>query len=85
MKYRKIFIRACSILCICIITGLVTACIIAKPINLNDEEILYYTNTAKKVWYEGLSSLEEDDSIHVTFKLSEKKYRFHQTITISKV
>lgn len=73
MKHQKIFLRMCAILCICIITGLVTACIIAKPINLTDEEILYYTNTAEKVWYEGLHSVEEYDSIHVTFNLSEKK------------
>ena len=54
---------------------MVIACIIAKPINLTDEEIFYYTNTTEKVWYEGLHSVKEDDSIHVTFNLSEKKYR----------
>lgn len=75
MKCRKIFLRICAILCICIITGLVTACIIAKPINLTDEEIIYYTDTAEKVWYEGLCSVEEDDSIHVTYNLSGKKVK----------
>lgn len=75
MKCRKIFLRICAILCICIITGLVTACIIAKPINLTHEEIIYYTDTAEKVWYEGLRSVEEDDSIHVTYNLSGKKVK----------
>ncbi len=73
MKCRKIFLRICAILCICIITGFVTACIISKPINLTDEEIFHYTNTAEKVWYEGLHSVERDDSVHVTFNLNEKK------------
>lgn len=73
MKCRKKFSRVWTILCICIIAGLITACIIAKPINLTDEEILYYTDTAEKVWYEGLCFVEEDDNIHVTFNLSEKK------------
>ena len=73
MKCRKIFLRVCAILCICVITGLVTACIIAKPINLTDEEILYYTNTAEKVWYEGLNSVEKDDSIRIVFNLNEKE------------
>ena len=73
MKCQKKFLQICVLLCICIITGLVTACIIAKPINLTDEEILYYTNTAEKVWYEGLHSVEQDDSINITFNLNEKK------------
>ena len=72
MKCRKLFLRICTILCICIITGFVTTCIIAKPINLTAEEISYYTNTAEKVWYEGFHSVEEDDSIHVAVNLSEK-------------
>lgn len=73
MKCKKNFLRICAILCICMITGLVAACIIAKPINLTDKEILYYTDTAKKVWYEGLCSVKADDSIHVMFNLNEKK------------
>lgn len=73
MKCRKIFLHICAILCICIITGLVLAYITAKPINLTDEEIIYYTDTAEKVWYEGLCYVEEDDSIHVMPNLSEKK------------
>lgn len=73
MKCRRIFLRVCAILCICIITGWITAYLIAKPINLTDKEIRYYTTTAEKVWYEGLCSVEEDDCIDITFKLSEKK------------
>ena len=72
MKCRKLFLHICAMLCICIITGFVTAGIIAKPINLTDEEISYYTNTAEKVWYEGLNSVEEDDSIHIAWNLGKK-------------
>lgn len=73
MRCRKLFLRICAILCICIITGFITACIIAKPINLTNEEISYYINTAEKAWYEGFHFIEKDDSIHVTVDLSEKK------------
>ena len=73
MKCRRIFLLVCAILCICIIPGFVIACLRAKPINLTDEEISYYTTIAEKVWYEGLCSVEEDDCIDVKFNLSEKK------------
>lgn len=73
MKYLKPFMHICAILCICIITGFVSAYIIAKPINLTEEEISYYTNTAEKIWYEGFHSLEEDDSIYVTVNFADKK------------
>lgn len=73
MKCRKTFISMCEILCTCIITGFVAACIIAKPIKLTEDEILYYTNVAEKVWYEGIGSVEEDESINLTFNLNEKK------------
>ncbi len=73
MKYRKKVLRICAFLCICIITGWITANIIAKPIYLTDKEIIYYTDIAKKVWYEGLESVEEDDSIYITFDLAGKK------------
>lgn len=72
MKCRKIFLTMCAHLCICIITGWVSARLIAKPINLTNEEILLYTDTAEKVWYQGLCAIEEDDSTHITFNLAEK-------------
>ena len=85
MKCRRIFLQIYVILVICIVTGLVFATVIAKPIKLTQEEIDYYTSTAEKVWYKGLESLEEDDSIHVEVDLSEKKCRFYRTIHKKKV
>lgn len=73
MKCRRIFLQIYVILVICIVTGLVLATVIAKPIKLTQEEIDYYTSTAEKLWYKGLESLEEDDSIHVKVYLIEKK------------
>lgn len=75
MELRKFILRACAFLCTCIITGLITASCIAKPIYLNDKEIFYYIDTAEKVWYEGFCSIEEDDSITITFDLSKKEVK----------
>ena len=65
MKCRKFFIKLCAPLFICTIVGLITACIIAKPISLTEEEISYYTNTAEKVWYNGLERIQKDNKVQV--------------------
>ena len=75
MKWRKNILKICAFLIICTITGFITASIISKPIALTDEEISYYTNTAEKVWYEGLDSLEVDDTIRIEYNLKENEVK----------
>ena len=58
MKVRKIFYRLLAFLLVCTISGFIIANALAKPIFLTNEEIRYYTNTAEKAWYEGLSAIK---------------------------
>ena len=89
MKWRKNILKTCAFLIICTITGFIIACIIAKPIALTDAEISYYTNTAEKVWYEGLETLEVDDTIRIEYRLKEKEVKIlpidttKQSITVN--
>lgn len=73
MKSRKTIIQVTQLLCICIIAGLISAYIIAKPIFLTQTEISYYTDIAEKVWFEGTNAIEEDDSIYIKLQLEDKK------------
>lgn len=75
MKYRKFFMRTSVILGIFLITGLISASLIAKPINLDEKEITYYANVAKKAWYEGLNSIEKDDDVRVSINLYKKEIK----------
>lgn len=89
MKYRKFFMRASVILGIFLLTGLISACLIAKPIELDEKEITYYTNVAKKVWYEGLNTIEKSDDVRISINLDEKEIKVEplnankQSVTVS--
>lgn len=73
MKWRKNILKICVFLIICTITGLITANIIAKPIELTDSEINYYMDIAETIWYEGFNSVESDDTIYIKYHLKEKE------------
>lgn len=75
MKFLKDFMEICALIMVCIIAGLITANLIAKPVFLTNEEIHYYTDTAETAWYKGLSSITEYEEIDVETNL--EKHQVH--------
>ena len=73
MKVRKTMtaiLKVCAYLILCFVVGLVVANIIAKPIALSEDEIGYYTDTAEKVWYDGLEKVQKDDTININISVN---------------
>ena len=75
MKKKFLWINLSLGVTLFIVTGLITALIIALPINLTKDEISYYTETAENVWYKGLHSISQDDDIAIKYDLEDKTVR----------
>ena len=73
MEFLKLLLHALAILGTFIVSVLICATLIAKPIYLISNEITYYTDIAKTTWYEGIGDLDEDKDISITYDLNKKE------------
>lgn len=86
MKWRTIIY---TYLCTCIITGLIFGSILGRTVKLTEKETEYYTSVAEKVWYNGLYSIEKDDSITIKIDINEREIKIlpnnsnKQSITVN--
>ena len=73
MKFLKAALKFCAFLVVCAIAGIISANLIAKPVFLTNEEIIYYTDTAEIAWYDGLSFIKEYEDIDVECNLDKRQ------------
>lgn len=75
MKKKFLWINLSVVTVLFIVTGLITALILASPIKLTQDEIDYYTETAENIWYNGLHSITPNDDIVIKYDLDDKTVR----------
>lgn len=89
MKKKFFWINLFVAILIFVTSGLATAFAIARPIYLTETEIIYYTEVAENIWYNGLCSVEPDEGIVIKYNLNDKTVRISspdtnkQSITVN--